>query len=109
MQDIKQRVALTSIAASGGLTLAKAAVGLATGSLAILSEAAHSLLDLAATIMTSLTGRVSGWPAGAEQEGRRGTQSHFLNCAPTSSPRPDHSGACEQNRASAPASSANSG
>src|SRR5712671_3942903 len=66
MQDIKQRVALTSITASGGLTLAKGVVGLATGSLAILSEAAHSLLDLAATIMTYFAVRVSGRPADAE-------------------------------------------
>src|SRR6267378_7779112 len=66
MQDIKQRVALTSIAASGGLTIAKGVVGLATGSLAILSEAAHSLLDLAATIMTYFAVRVSGRPADAE-------------------------------------------
>jgi cation diffusion facilitator family transporter len=66
MQDLKQRVALTSIAASGGLTLAKGMVGLATGSLAILSEAAHSLLDLAATIMTYFAVRVSGRPADAE-------------------------------------------
>ena len=66
MQDIKQRVALTSIAASGGLTLAKGAVGLATGSLAILSEAAHSLLDLAATVMTYFAVRVSGRPADEE-------------------------------------------
>jgi len=66
MQDIKQRVALTSIAASAGLTIAKGVVGLATGSLAILSEAAHSLLDLAATIMTYFAVRVSGRPADAE-------------------------------------------
>src|SRR5215475_1368911 len=66
MQNLKQRVALTSIAASGGLTLAKGIVGLATGSLAILSEAAHSLLDLAATIMTYFAVRVSDRPADAE-------------------------------------------
>ena len=66
MQDIKQKVALTSIAASGGLTLAKGVVGLATGSLAILSEAAHSLLDFAATIMTYFAVRVSGRPADEE-------------------------------------------
>jgi len=66
MQDIKQRVALTSIAASGGLTLAKGVVGLTTGSLAILSEAAHSLIDLAATIMTYFAVRVSGRPADEE-------------------------------------------
>jgi cation diffusion facilitator family transporter len=64
--NIKQRVALTSIFASGGLTVAKGIVGLATGSLAILSEAAHSLLDLAATIMTYFAVRVSGKPADEE-------------------------------------------
>jgi cation diffusion facilitator family transporter len=66
MQDVKQRVALSSVAASAGLTLAKAAVGLTTGSLAILSEAAHSLLDLAATIMTYFAVRISGKPADEE-------------------------------------------
>ena len=67
MPDIKQRVALTSIAASAGLTLAKGAIGLATGSLAILSEAAHSLLDLAATVMTYFAVRISGKPADEEE------------------------------------------
>ena len=66
MQDIKQRVALTSILASGGLTIAKAVVGVATGSLAVLSEAAHSLLDLVATVMTYFAVRISGKPADAE-------------------------------------------
>src|SRR5437588_2587776 len=66
MQDVKEKVALTSIAASAGLTVAKAAVGIATGSLAILSEAAHSLLDLAATTMTYFAVRISGKPADAE-------------------------------------------
>jgi cation diffusion facilitator family transporter len=65
-QHIKQRVAVTSILASGALTIAKGAVGLATGSLAILSEAAHSLLDLAATIMTYFAVRMSGKPADEE-------------------------------------------
>src|SRR6516164_2919867 len=66
MQDVKQQVALTSIAASAGLTLAKGAIGLATGSLAVLSEAAHSLLDLAATVMTYFAVRISGKPADEE-------------------------------------------
>ncbi|HZS63499.1 MAG TPA: cation transporter, partial [Xanthobacteraceae bacterium] len=52
MQDVKEKAALSSITASAGLTLAKAVVGALSGSLAILSEAAHSLLDLAATVMT---------------------------------------------------------
>jgi cation diffusion facilitator family transporter len=66
MQDVKERVALGSVAVSAGLTLAKAVVGLASGSLAILSEAAHSLIDLAATSMTYFAIRISGKPADAE-------------------------------------------
>jgi cation diffusion facilitator family transporter len=66
MHDEKQAVALGSIVASGGLTLAKAIVGFATGSLAILSEAAHSLIDLGATVMTYFAVRVSGKPADEE-------------------------------------------
>src|SRR5919197_6003304 len=62
----KERAALGSIVASGGLTIAKGIVGLASGSLAILSEAAHSLLDFAATLMTYFAVRISGKPADAE-------------------------------------------
>ena len=64
----KERVALGSIAASAGLTAAKAVIGLLTGSLAILSEAAHSLIDLAATMMTYFAVRVSDKPADAEHQ-----------------------------------------
>ncbi|MBN8965509.1 MAG: cation transporter [Rhizobiales bacterium] len=66
MQNDKERVALSSIAASGGLTLAKGVVGVLTGSLAILSEAAHSLIDFAATLMTYFAVRISGKPADEE-------------------------------------------
>jgi cation diffusion facilitator family transporter len=66
MQSEKEPVALTSIAASGGLTVAKAVVGALTGSLAILSEAAHSLIDFAATVMTYFAVRISGKPADEE-------------------------------------------
>jgi cation diffusion facilitator family transporter len=66
MPTAKHTVALISIAASAGLTAAKAMVGLATGSLAILSEAAHSLIDLAATVMTYFALRVADKPADAE-------------------------------------------
>src|SRR5579872_3164866 len=66
MPNAKQTVALTSIAASAGLTIAKAAVGFTTGSLAILSEAAHSLIDLAATVMTYFAVRIADKPADAE-------------------------------------------
>lgn len=66
MQNTKENVALGSIAASAGLTIAKAIVGFLTGSLAILSEAAHSLIDVAATVMTYLAVRISGKPADEE-------------------------------------------
>jgi cation diffusion facilitator family transporter len=66
MQDVKERVALTSMAASAGLTVAKAIVGVMTGSLAILSEAGHSLIDFIATVMTYFAVRISGKPADEE-------------------------------------------
>ncbi|HZP70605.1 MAG TPA: cation diffusion facilitator family transporter [Pseudolabrys sp.] len=66
MQSEKEQVALSSIAASASLTIAKTVVGLATGSLAILSEAGHSLIDLGATVMTYFAVRISGKPADAE-------------------------------------------
>ncbi len=62
----KQGVALSSIFASAGLTVAKLVVGLLTGSLGILSEAAHSLLDLGAASITWMAVRVSDKPADAE-------------------------------------------
>jgi cation diffusion facilitator family transporter len=64
----KEKAALGSIAASGALAAAKAAVGLLTGSLAILSEAGHSLIDLGATLLTYFAVRVSGKPADAEHQ-----------------------------------------
>ena len=66
MQREKEQVALTSIAASAAMTIAKGLVGFATGSLAILSEAGHSLIDLGATVMTYAAVRISGKPADAE-------------------------------------------
>lgn len=66
MQSEKEQVALSSIAASAGLTIAKGLVGFATGSLAILSEAGHSLIDLGATVMTYVAVRISGKPADEE-------------------------------------------
>ncbi len=63
MQHEKEQVALTSIAASAGLAAAKAVVGFATGSLALISEAGHSLIDLGASAMTYIAVRISGKPA----------------------------------------------
>jgi len=54
---------MTSVIAAVGLTGFKIIVGLTTGSLGILAEAAHSGLDLIAAMMTFLAVRISGKPA----------------------------------------------
>lgn len=59
----KKSVALSSIVAGVALTGAKFSVGLLTGSMGILSEAAHSLLDLAAAVMTYFAVKFGGRPA----------------------------------------------
>jgi cation diffusion facilitator family transporter len=64
----KEKAALGSIAASAGLAAAKGIIGLLTGSLAILSEAGHSLIDLSATVLTYFAVRISGKPADAEHQ-----------------------------------------
>jgi cation diffusion facilitator family transporter len=59
----KRRVAANSLAAAVLLTVLKLVVGLATNSLGILSEAAHSGLDLVAAGITLWAVQVSGQPA----------------------------------------------
>lgn len=59
----KQGVALSSVFASLLLTGTKGVVGVLTGSLAILSEAAHSALDMLAALLTYFAVRVSDKPA----------------------------------------------
>jgi cation diffusion facilitator family transporter len=63
---IKSRVAAISIFASAAMAAAKFAVGVAIGSLALISEALHSLVDVGATIITWLVVRVSDRPADEE-------------------------------------------
>jgi len=58
----KKLVALSSVIAAVFLTGMKIVVGLLTNSLGILSEAAHSGLDLVAAVMTLLAVRVSDRP-----------------------------------------------
>src|SRR6202041_3997084 len=62
----KTRVAAISIAASASMAAAKFVVGIAIGSLALISEALHSSVDLAATIVTWMVVRVSDRPADEE-------------------------------------------
>jgi len=59
----KQSVALSSLLAAVALTTLKIIVGVATGSLGILAEAAHSGLDLVAAALTFVAVRISGRPA----------------------------------------------
>ncbi|MGQ9590096.1 MAG: cation-efflux pump [Planctomycetota bacterium] len=66
ISEEKSRVALTSLAAAFVLTGAKLVVGLATGSLGVLSEAAHSGLDLFAAGLTFFAVRASDKPADAD-------------------------------------------
>ncbi len=68
----KTGVALSSLLAASVLTLLKLIVGLATNSLGILSEAAHSALDLLAAGVTLFAVRVSGRPASREYTYGRG-------------------------------------
>lgn len=62
MSNEKQAVAASSMAASAFMTTVKFVVGLSTGSLGILSEALHSLLDFGATLLTFLAVRASDKP-----------------------------------------------
>jgi len=62
----KSSVAAISILASGGMAAAKLVVGIAIGSLALISEALHSSVDLVATIITWAVVRVSDQPADEE-------------------------------------------
>jgi cation diffusion facilitator family transporter len=62
----KKTVAIGSMAASLSMTIGKFTVGLLTGSLGLISEGLHSLLDFGATVMTYMAVRVSDKPADAE-------------------------------------------
>jgi cation diffusion facilitator family transporter len=58
----KQAVTTASIVASGTLAALKLLVGLLSGSLGLLAEAAHSLLDLLSTLITFLVVRIAEVP-----------------------------------------------
>src|SRR5262245_11271147 len=65
---LKQRAALASVTVSGLLTAAKFAAGLASGSLAVLSEAGHNLADVAATALTYFAIRIANKPADEDHQ-----------------------------------------
>ena len=62
----KTRVAAISVFASAGMAAAKFVVGVIIGSLALISEALHSSVDVVATIITWMVVRVSDRPADDE-------------------------------------------
>src|SRR5512144_1297434 len=64
--NVKSRVAAISVFASAGMAAAKFAAGIAIGSLALISEALHSSVDVVATIITWMVVRVSDRPADEE-------------------------------------------
>ncbi|HEX7916979.1 cation diffusion facilitator family transporter [Rudaea sp.] len=66
MSAVKHRVAAISIAASASMAAVKFVVGVAIGSIALISEALHSSVDLIATVVTWIVVRVSDKPADAE-------------------------------------------
>lgn len=66
MPSRKEKVAIVSIFASGSLAAVKFVVGVAIGSLALISDALHSLIDLGATLVTWIAVRISDRPPDAE-------------------------------------------
>ncbi len=62
----KSRIAAISIFASAGMAIAKFVVGIAIGSLALISEALHSTMDVIATVVTWAVVRFSDRPADSE-------------------------------------------
>jgi cation diffusion facilitator family transporter len=63
---IKSRVAAISIVASASMAAIKLAVGVAIGSLALISEALHSSVDFVATVITWIVVQISDRPADDE-------------------------------------------
>lgn len=77
MRAEKRAAAGNSVLAALVITGLKIVVGITTGSLGILSEAAHSGLDLIASILTFFSVRVSDKPADAEHQYGHGKVENF--------------------------------
>jgi cation diffusion facilitator family transporter len=77
MRAEKRRVAGNSVLAAIAITALKVVVGISTGSLGILSEAAHSGLDLVAALVTFFSVRVSDKPADADHQYGHGKVENF--------------------------------
>jgi cation diffusion facilitator family transporter len=77
MRREKRDVSSNSVIAAFLITTLKIIVGITTGSLGILSEAAHSTLDLIAAIITMFSVRVSDRPADADHQYGHGKFENF--------------------------------
>src|SRR5579863_2007467 len=77
MRAEKRAVAGNSVIAALLITGGKIVVGVTTGSLGILSEAAHSALDLIAALLTYLSVGVSDKPADADHQYGHGKVENF--------------------------------
>src|SRR5271156_6387560 len=77
MRAEKRGGAGDSVLAAIAITTLKIVVGITTGSLGILSEAAHSGLDLVAAVVTLLSVRVSDKPADADHQYGHGKVENF--------------------------------
>jgi cation diffusion facilitator family transporter len=77
MRAEKRAVAGSSVLAALVITGGKIAVGVTTGSLGILSEAAHSALDLIAALLTYFSVGVSDKPADADHQYGHGKVENF--------------------------------
>src|SRR5690349_9791057 len=77
MRAEKRTVAGNSVLAAIAITLLKIVVGITTGSLGILSEAAHSGLDLVAALLTYFSVGVSDKPADADHQYGHGKIENF--------------------------------
>lgn len=60
------RIAFLSVISNSFVVLLKLIVGVITGSVAVISEAIHSSLDLLASLIAFISVRISGKPADKE-------------------------------------------
>src|SRR5438034_8657138 len=77
MQAEKRAVARNSVFAAILITALKIVVGFSTGSLGLISEAAHSALDLIAAVITFFSVGVSDKPADADHQYGHGKVENF--------------------------------
>src|ERR1700730_6182706 len=68
VHKVKSSVAAISVFASAGMAVAKFVVGVLIGSLALISEALHSAVDVVATVITWMVVRVSDTPPDEEHQ-----------------------------------------